>query len=301
MDDQEWGAILDDLCRDERTAVAVLGRLHGEEILSMGWTKSDLSGLEIHLVSCLGRVRGVLAPIGQVSEPLGQRRHDPKGSARASRSLVKGLSWKDVGSLAKEWVVSGLPSAKRMEADGLGAEIDLAADQAVGPEGIRLEGMPEQAHRAGRRGTPNENHDSGGLSLQIRLPRGRERTALGSAVDAGGGTLAVGADIASGALVEVGERVMEETRPNLRLPAPVEVFDGGLEAAFLRRGEDWNDVKSQARPHDPTEGIPTVVAALENGVVVELRVGRPPELPPVLHERCDGRLGGHQRLWPGAG
>jgi hypothetical protein len=70
--------------------------------------------------------------------------------------------------------VSGLPSAKRMEADGLGAEIDLAADQAVGPEGIRLEGMPEQAHRAGRRGTPNENHDSGGLSLQIRLPRGRE-------------------------------------------------------------------------------------------------------------------------------
>jgi hypothetical protein len=27
-----------------------------------------------------------------------------------------------------------------MEADGLGAEIDLAPDQAVGSEGIRLEG-----------------------------------------------------------------------------------------------------------------------------------------------------------------
>ena len=112
--------------------------------------------------------------------------------------------------------MSGLPSAKRMEADGLGAEIDLAPDQPVGPEGIRLECAPQEAHRAGRRGTPNEDHDSVGLSLQIRLPRGRERTALGSAVDAGGGTLTVGADLAPGALVEVGERVMVAARPDLR-------------------------------------------------------------------------------------
>ena len=44
-----------------------------------------------------------------------------------------------------------------------------------------------------------------------------------------------------------------------------------------------------------------MVAALENGVIVELRVGRPPELPPVLHERLDGRFSGHQRLWPRPG
>jgi hypothetical protein len=37
---------------------------------------------------------------------------------------VKRLSWKDVASLTKKWVVSGPPSAKGMEADGLGAEID---------------------------------------------------------------------------------------------------------------------------------------------------------------------------------
>ena len=195
--------------------------------------------------------------MGQVSEPLGQRTHDPKGSARASRSLVKGLSWKDVESFTKEWVVSELPSAKRMEADGLGAEIDLAPDQPVGPEGIRLEGEPQEAHRAGRRGTPNENHDAVGLSLQIRLPRGRERTPLGSAGDAGGGPLTVGADIAPGALLEVGERVMEEARPDFSLPAAVEVFDGGLEAAFLRRGETGTTSRRKhVRTTRPTESRP---------------------------------------------
>src|SRR5688572_22249904 len=86
------------------------------------------------LVTRAGRVQHVLE--GQVSVPLGQRKDDSMGSAITSRSLVKGLSWKDVGSLAQERLVNRLTSAKRVEADGLGAEVHLAPDQAVGPERI---------------------------------------------------------------------------------------------------------------------------------------------------------------------
>ena len=92
---------------------------------------------------------------------------------------MKGLPWKDVGSLAQERLVMWLPSAKRMEADGLGAEIQIAADQAVGPKGSRLEGATEQAHGAGLRGAADEDHHAVGLSLQIRVPRDRERASRG--------------------------------------------------------------------------------------------------------------------------
>jgi len=92
---------------------------------------------------------------------------------------VKGFSRKDIGNLTKEWMVSGLPPAKRMEADGLGAEIDLAPDQAMGPEGIRLECAAEEFTVPVAEVTPNEHHDAVGLSRQIRchaVGNGREVT-----------------------------------------------------------------------------------------------------------------------------
>ena len=79
-----------------------------------------------------------------MSDPLGQRRDESKGSATASRSLLKGFSWEDVRSLAQERLVIRLTSAKRMGADSLGVEVDFATDQAVGPEGIGLERAIEQ-------------------------------------------------------------------------------------------------------------------------------------------------------------
>src|SRR3989441_4082511 len=239
--------------------------------------------------------------MGQVPVPLGQKTHDSKGSAIASRSLVKGSSWKDVWSLTQERLVMWLTSAKRVEADSLGAEVRFATDQTVGPEGIRLEGTTEQAHGAGLRGATDEDHHPFGPSLQVRLPPDRERAPLGSSLDAGGGALAVSADIAPGALLEVRERIVVEARPDLGLPSAVEVFDGGLESAFLRRHKDRDDIEAQAGPHNATDRVSMLMRALEDGVVVELCVGRPPALSPVLHERLHRGLRGHQRLGPGAG
>ncbi len=126
---------------------------------------------------------------------------------------MKGLPRKDVGGVTQEGLMIRFSSAKRIEADGLGAEVHLASDQAVGPEGIRLERATEQAHGAGCRGASEENHDPFGPSLQVRLPRGREGTPRGSGVDACSGPLAVGADITAGAFLEGGERIVVEARP----------------------------------------------------------------------------------------
>src|SRR2546425_133231 len=145
------------------------------------------------------------------------------------------------------------PSAQRVEANGLGVEIQLAADQAMGPAGIHLEGTTEETDSAGLRGATEEDHQPVGSGLQIRLPRGRERPSGGSGPDASGGALAVGVDIPLGAFLEVGERIMVEACPNLGLPPAVEVFDGGLEPAFVRWHEHGHDVESQARPYDATE------------------------------------------------
>ena len=97
----------------------------------------------------------------------------------------------------------------------------------------------------------------------------------GRGLEAGDAALAIRADIPPRARVKGRERIVAEARPHLGLPAAVEVFDGGLESALLRRHKDWGDVEAQARPHDTAQDILPVVAALEDGVAVELRLGRP--------------------------
>ncbi len=65
------------------------------------------------------------------------------GGAITSRSLDEASSWKAVGRFVQERLVKRLTTAKRMEADGLGVEIDLAANEAMGPKGV----YPERTTR----------------------------------------------------------------------------------------------------------------------------------------------------------
>ena len=67
-----------------------------------------------------------------------------------------------------------LTPAKRMEADGLGVEIDLAANEAMGPQGVYPERTTQQAHGTGLRTAADENERPDRVRLQIRLPGRRE-------------------------------------------------------------------------------------------------------------------------------
>src|SRR6266436_5030135 len=146
--------------------------------------------------------------------------------------------------------------------------------------------------------------------MKITVPTGwackSGRQAAGNGRRAGAASIraaarAVGANIAPGTLVEGSERRVVEASPHLRLPVAIEVFYGCLESTLLRRREDWSDPELQAGPHDAAQRILTVMAPLEDSVVVELGIGRQPEFAPVLHERLHGGFGGHQRLGPRAG
>jgi len=69
-----------------------------------------------------------------------------------------------------------LTAPKSVEADQLGTEIDFAANKAMGPERIDVEGATQQGHGASLRAATNEDHQPFGIRLKVRLPRGEERT-----------------------------------------------------------------------------------------------------------------------------
>jgi len=245
-------------------------------------------------------VSQLLALIGQVSVPLGRTKHESMGSAITSRSLDEASSRKAVGRFAQEGLVMWLATAKGMETDGLSGEIHVAADESMRPKGVDPEGTTEQADGADLRTAADEDDRSRRMGLQVGPPGGREWLSRRRRLDPGGYARAVGVDIAPGTLVESSERRMVEANPHLGLPAAVEVFDGGLESTLLRRREDRRDPELQAGPHDAAQRILSVVAPLENGVVVELGIGGQPEGAPVLHERLHDGSGGHQWLRPRA-
>ena len=241
-----------------------------------------------------------LSVMGQVSVPLGRTEHESMGGAITSRSLDEASSWKAVGRFVQERLVMRLTPAKRMEADGLGVEIDLAANEAMGPKGVYPEGATQQAHGTSLRTVADEDERANRVRLQIRLPGRRERPPCGSRLDTGGRARAVGVDIAPGTLLEGSERRVVEASPDLGLPATVEVSDGSLESALLGRREDRGNPQLQAGSHDAAEGILTVMAPLKDGVVVELGIGGQPEFSPVFQQGFHGGLRGHQRLRPRA-
>src|SRR4029077_9385942 len=126
-----------------------------------------------------------------------------------------------------------ITATKRVEADGLIAEIDLTANQTMRPQWIDLKGMSKQADRAGFGGATYEDYHSLGVSLEIGLPRKGQGAALGRVINTGRSALAVGADVAAGLRLKVGQGIIVEATPDFGLPAAIEVFDGGLEAGFL--------------------------------------------------------------------
>src|SRR5678815_4272891 len=66
---------------------------------------------------------------------------------------------------------------------------------------------------------------------------------------------------------------MVEARPDLGLPAAVEVLDGGLEPAFPGRREHGRDVEAQAGPHHAPHRIAMLMRPLRS---CRCRTGRRP-------------------------
>src|SRR5439155_4421200 len=87
----------------------------------------------------------------------------------------------------------------------------------------------------------------------------RKRAPGRGSLDADRVATSAGSNVRRGAGLQIGERAAAEADPELRLPAPVEALDRGLEARLTRGCEDGRDPERETRPDDgPDRGLGAV-------------------------------------------
>jgi hypothetical protein len=196
-------------------------------------------------------------------------------------------------------LVVWLSSSEGVEADGVGVEVELAADESVRPELVDGEGVAEQADLAAIVGASEEDNLAYGMSLKVLAPRLREGLPEGGCQDAFGGSGSCGGNEPGGLILKSLQGVVVEASPDLGLPAAVVAFDGGLEAGLARWSEDGYHLKGEAKTGDTAEVIGILMGSLEPRVVVELGVARQTDLTPVFDQGQGSVLRRDGRSWPG--
>lgn len=192
----------------------------------------------------------------------------------------------------------GTAPAELEEVDPVEIEVDLGADQAVGPAVVHGERAAEDRDAPAGVGASDEDGASGDGGRRVGRPA-RGEGPPGDGVGQSPMPEAVGLDVAVGDGGKVEEGAVSEAIPHLLLPEAVEAFDRGLEAGLPRGDEDRRDAQGQAEPCDAAEAVLGVVTG-EDGVVVELRVDGKAEFPPVPGQRALDEAGGDQVGGPGA-
>jgi len=189
----------------------------------------------------------------------------------------------------KQRLEMGLSTAESEAIDGLGAEVEFAANEAMLPMGIDLEAGCQEAGVARVIGAADED----GLGVGVL------GEALWRPVEAQGcgfltllGFEVMGEDKAGGAAAELGVGGVVEAMPDFRLPEAIEGLDLVLKAVLAGWGEDGGDAQSQTEEGDGAEAIGMVMGAVKAQVVVELSVGGQAVLAPMGQQGIAGELGG---------
>jgi len=183
----------------------------------------------------------------------------------------------------------GLGTAKAEAMNGLRAEVDLAANEAMRPSRIDVEAVGQKADAACVIGAADEDDLGVSASRQVIW---RPREAWGCDLLTRLGFEVMGGDEAVGAVAQLGAAGVVKAIPDLGLPQVVEGLDLVLEAMLAGWGEDGGDAQGQAEEGDGTEPIGMVMRAVEAEVVVELSVGGQAVCAPVGQQRILSELGG---------
>ena len=204
-----------------------------------------------------------------------------------------------MANLSQERLPCWLTSSEGVEPDDVGVKIDLSSDEPVRPVGVKGEGASQEGGCALVARTPQEDDAPLRAGLGVEGPLCREWAASWGTVDAGGRPAVAGGDELGRLDLKGFQGVMMEARPDLRLPAAIEVLNGGLKAGLAGGDEHRHHPEAQTDPGDLAQGVGRPMRPLEAGVVVELGVGRHPDLAPVRHEGVDREGGGDRGPGPG--
>lgn len=169
---------------------------------------------------------------------------------------------------SKQRLIVWLATSKRVAADLLSIEVNLATHQTIGPLSLGGESSREQVNAASLVGTTQEDYLSMQRALQVKTKLFRESGALWSMLATCGATSAVGSDIAIGLRRHMRQAEKLLTLPDLRLPQTIERLNGVL---LTRRCKYGGDAQREAQARYSTEGISKLVGALKDRTIVELR------------------------------
>jgi len=170
----------------------------------------------------------------------------------------------------KQGLVIGLSTAKTEAMNGLGAEVEFAANEAMLPLGIDLEAGCQEAGVACAISAADED----GLGVgAVGQALWRPLEAPGSGLLTLLGFKVMGENEPVGAAAQLGLGGVVEALPDFILPEGVEGLDLVLKAVLARWGEDGGDAQSQAEEGDGAEAVGMVMGTVKAQVVVELSVG----------------------------
>src|SRR5262245_5792776 len=202
-----------------------------------------------------------------------------------TRSLDKGFVGDPVRRGMQQGLLAGIPAAEGMEGDPTCGQVELRTDQAMDPGRRDRIGPAQDVRLPVVVGSTEKDHAALQGALQVQGPADRERPAGRRRGAAGSASAAQGLDVLSGLGLQRRERGVFESRPDLALPAAIEVLDRRLKASLPRRHKDWHDVEAQTDAGDSADTVRVLVRPPKAAVVVELRVGRSPDTGPMLDQR----------------
>src|SRR6267142_429643 len=193
-------------------------------------------------------------------------------TSRAGKSVLEPAVGEPVVHLQDLGLTGRVLAPKDEEADLVVVEIDVTANQAIGPHLAELPCPPEQCHGAGAVASPQVNQPATRPFLQLERPAGGESSAVRSSLDPCRPMLAQRLDVAPGTSLQTFEVGVLEASPDAGLPPAVVALDHGLEAGFAWRHEHRHHTQAQAHTDDSSQGVRVAVRALEDHVVVELGI-----------------------------
>ena len=221
--------------------------------------------------------------------------------ANTYRSLLKVFVWELVMDFVEERLLERSTSSESEEPNAVLVEVDFCTNEAVNPEWVDDEGVPEDFDGAAVVCASDEDDFPTRFGLQVEFPIFGEGSAWGSRLDSNGMALPGSGDVSQGSMPEARHPGVVESDPDLGLPASVEAFDVCLETGFVGSGKDWGDAEAQAKANDPADGIGVLSGAGEAVVVVELHEAGQPAGPPVFEQAIDDGFGGDRTFGPGGG
>ncbi len=203
-----------------------------------------------------------------------------------------------VGHYFEQWLVVRISAPQGMEANLVGAQIDLAAHQPMRPLAGDLKALAHQVGPSSVVGATQEDDRAAQRSVRIELEALRKGSAWRGLLPAARTACAVGGDVACIDGQKLREVFETMPLPDLGLPQCVEAFNGILKSR-LARGREYRDYpQRQAQSADPAYRVRKLMSPLKHCLVIKLSIVGQPQLLPAFAQAGKRCVGGNLQFRP---